>query len=268
MGPAVPDCRTSKREVTARETPHLAANRKREYPAHLDTVITSYLYARAVPLYGVSSSFRPPRRAHGPTTKCVPRCSPRRRPRRRVPAARRYAVHARPRADQPRRSFATTCAAANTPKLFPAEGGWHVRDLGSLNGTHLNGDPVRADRPLHPLDELRTGRTRLVFVDALGQLPGLPNRDPPRTAGGERATGWKSATASARPATSIRLPAAVTTDARFKLKCAIAPPQAVRSAVPPGARHGRRRRHERVMSRSRLTLRSSPRRPKWRPFSR
>jgi Nif-specific regulatory protein len=59
-------------------------------------------------------------------------------------------------------------------EVFSVEGGWHVRDLGSLNGTHLNGEPLRTDRPLRPLDEVRVGRTRLVFVDEMGQLPDLP----------------------------------------------------------------------------------------------
>ncbi len=63
-------------------------------------------------------------------------------------------------------------------EVFGAEGGWHVRDLGSLNGTHLNGEQVRADRQLRPLDEVRVGRTRLVFVDEMGQLPDMPKAAP------------------------------------------------------------------------------------------
>jgi Nif-specific regulatory protein len=59
-------------------------------------------------------------------------------------------------------------------EVFAVEGGWHVRDLGSLNGTHLNGEQLRTDRPLRPLDEVRVGRTRLVFVDEMGQLPDMP----------------------------------------------------------------------------------------------
>jgi Nif-specific regulatory protein len=63
-------------------------------------------------------------------------------------------------------------------EVFSVEGGWHVRDLGSLNGTHLNGEPLRTDRPLRPLDEVRVGRTRLVFVDEMGQLPDMPRATP------------------------------------------------------------------------------------------
>lgn len=63
-------------------------------------------------------------------------------------------------------------------EVFSGEGGWHVRDLGSLNGTHLNGEPLRTERPLRPMDEVRVGRTRLVFVDEMGQLPGVPKAAP------------------------------------------------------------------------------------------
>lgn len=41
--------------------------------------------------------------------------------------------------------------------------GWAIRDLGSRNGTYVNGDRVVAERALRPGDELRIGRTRLMF---------------------------------------------------------------------------------------------------------
>jgi pSer/pThr/pTyr-binding forkhead associated (FHA) protein len=41
--------------------------------------------------------------------------------------------------------------------------GWCVRDLGSRNGTFVNGERVAASRALHHRDELRVGATRLVF---------------------------------------------------------------------------------------------------------
>ena len=66
-------------------------------------------------------------------------------------------------------------------EVFSVEGGWHVRDLGSLNGTHLNGEQLRTDRPLRPTDVVRVGRTHLMFVEEMGQLPDMP-KAPPRPA--------------------------------------------------------------------------------------
>ncbi len=43
--------------------------------------------------------------------------------------------------------------------------GWTLRDLGSRNGTYINGRRVLGEQALHPGDELRIGKTRLVFRD-------------------------------------------------------------------------------------------------------
>lgn len=43
--------------------------------------------------------------------------------------------------------------------------GWTVRDLGSRNGTYINGRRVLGEQALHPGDELRVGKTRLIFRD-------------------------------------------------------------------------------------------------------
>jgi Nif-specific regulatory protein len=48
-----------------------------------------------------------------------------------------------------------------------------------LNGTHLNGESLQAERPLRPLDEVRVGRTRMVFVDDMNQLPEMPRSAKP-----------------------------------------------------------------------------------------
>ena len=40
---------------------------------------------------------------------------------------------------------------------------WSVRDVGSRNGTYVNGEKISAERVLRSGDELRVGKSRLVF---------------------------------------------------------------------------------------------------------
>ena len=40
---------------------------------------------------------------------------------------------------------------------------WSLRDLGSRNGTYLNGDKITAERVVRSGDEVRVGKTRLIF---------------------------------------------------------------------------------------------------------
>lgn len=70
---------------------------------------------------------------------------------------------------------ASTCDIANpsdktlsgTHAVLERVGGlWCVRDLGSSNGTFVNGEGVSGARPLHHGDEIRMGGTRLVFRNA------------------------------------------------------------------------------------------------------
>ena len=42
---------------------------------------------------------------------------------------------------------------------------WSVRDVGSRNGTFVNGEQIHAERVLRPGDELRVGHSRLVYRD-------------------------------------------------------------------------------------------------------
>ncbi|HSK22145.1 MAG TPA: FHA domain-containing protein [Egicoccus sp.] len=46
-------------------------------------------------------------------------------------------------------------------QILPDDGGWSVRDLGSTNGTYLNGAKVTRPTPLAVGDELRLGKTRI-----------------------------------------------------------------------------------------------------------
>lgn len=50
-------------------------------------------------------------------------------------------------------------------KIVRDGGAYRVRDLGSTNGTYVNGELVR-DAPLHDGDVCRVGNTEIVFVDA------------------------------------------------------------------------------------------------------
>src|SRR5205809_6486184 len=56
-----------------------------------------------------------------------------------------------------------------------AEDGWQVRDLSSLNGTRLNEVRLDSERTLRPGDEIQLGRSRLLFVSEMEQLPDMPD---------------------------------------------------------------------------------------------
>ena len=59
-------------------------------------------------------------------------------------------------------------------EIHQLDGRWCLRDLSSLNGTRLNGKPLDRERELNPRDEVGLGRSVLVFVENLSQLPDLP----------------------------------------------------------------------------------------------
>ncbi len=46
-------------------------------------------------------------------------------------------------------------------QILPDDGGWSVRDLGSTNGTFLNGAKVTHPTPLAAGDQIRLGKTRI-----------------------------------------------------------------------------------------------------------
>lgn len=51
------------------------------------------------------------------------------------------------------------------------ENAWSIRDLGSRNGTYLNGERITAERVLRSGDEVRVGRSRLLFWEVKGSGP-------------------------------------------------------------------------------------------------
>lgn len=56
-------------------------------------------------------------------------------------------------------------------EIFQADAAWAVRDFGSLNGTRVNGSTIENERVLRAGDEVGLGRSRLLFVEELSQLP-------------------------------------------------------------------------------------------------
>src|SRR5437764_9549980 len=51
-------------------------------------------------------------------------------------------------------------------EIIAQEGLWYVKDLGSANGTYLNGARVERDSPLRTGDRIRLGDTEIVFMSA------------------------------------------------------------------------------------------------------
>jgi transcriptional regulator with GAF, ATPase, and Fis domain len=106
-------------------------------------------------------------------------------------------------------------------EVFPDADTWCVRDLGSLNGTHVNGEPIRGERSLRPLDEVRLGRTKLVFVDELAQLPAVPRASSGKAA--DRTDGFEIR----KRLGQTRYQPPVESDEDTNAEPRVAPPQAV-----------------------------------------
>ena len=58
--------------------------------------------------------------------------------------------------------FASTRHAA----LWPGDSGWVAEDLGSTNGTWLNGQRIYGPHPVAKGDRIRIGRTEVIVVPA------------------------------------------------------------------------------------------------------
>jgi Nif-specific regulatory protein len=63
-------------------------------------------------------------------------------------------------------------------EIYYADGRWHLRDLNSLNGTRVNDTVLDREWELTPGDEIHLGRSRLVFIEHLEELPDLPSGTP------------------------------------------------------------------------------------------
>jgi hypothetical protein len=48
-------------------------------------------------------------------------------------------------------------------RIYPRGGAYYVEDMGSTNGTYLNGDLLESDLELHHLDRIRIGDTEFRF---------------------------------------------------------------------------------------------------------
>jgi adenylate cyclase len=81
--------------------------------------------------------------------------------------------------------------------LEQREGGFILRDLGSLNGTYVNGDRVRGEMPLRHGDEIALGSTRARYDDGTG--PAIDFNAPPPFAHGPGPMGGVGPGAVAHP---------------------------------------------------------------------
>jgi Nif-specific regulatory protein len=59
-------------------------------------------------------------------------------------------------------------------EVFHVDGHWELRDLNSLNGTRLNGERLDQEEELAPNDLIHLGKTDLIFVEDMSQLPDVP----------------------------------------------------------------------------------------------
>jgi len=90
--------------------------------------------------------------------------------------------------------------------LEQREGQWILRDLGSLNGTYVNGERVRGEIALHHGDDIALGSTRARYDDGSGAPLPLPPVGPGalQPPGGATPPPGVGASWSSNPATSPR----------------------------------------------------------------
>lgn len=67
------------------------------------------------------------------------------------------------------------CSREHAEVGFSA-GRWRLRDLNSLNGTRVNNVRLEGEWELAPHDDVYLGRTHLLFVEDMNQLPDVPQQ--------------------------------------------------------------------------------------------
>jgi hypothetical protein len=77
----------------------------------------------------------------------------------------------------------TVSVSRRQAEIREENGAWTVRDLGSSNGTFLNGQRVTADQPLRPGDEISFGKFSLFFERAFTEPIATAELAAPRTGG-------------------------------------------------------------------------------------
>jgi S1-C subfamily serine protease len=94
-----------------------------------------------------------------------------------------------PDADLPFDSTRDLEVSVRHAAVFRAGGGWVVRDLGSTNGTWVNGEKLKGDRALLPGDVIRLGREgpRLRFQPHDREAATLPDPGAPQSSRGRGA---------------------------------------------------------------------------------
>ena len=94
-----------------------------------------------------------------------------------------------PDADLPFDSTRDLDVSVRHAAVFRAGGGWVVRDLGSTNGTWVNGEKLKGDRALLPGDVIRLGREgpRLRFQPHDREAATVPDPGAPQSSRGREA---------------------------------------------------------------------------------
>ena len=100
-------------------------------------------------------------------------------------------------------------ASRRHASIYPGEGGWHIRDLGSSNGTSLNGTKVE-DRLLAPGDQVSLATLKFVYEDDFDDAEPASAQKPVAAVAPTRTRAVTPSSANA-PTTDARIEAVVRT---------------------------------------------------------